>query len=83
MTMIRLNIHEAKTHLSRYLSKLKKGETIILCKRNEPVAEIRPVPSSRSRKRPIGLAKGQFTVPKEFFEPLPEELVQAFQGDAQ
>ena len=83
MSVIRLNIHEAKTHLSRYLSKLKKGETIILCKRNEPVAEIRAVPSSRTQKRPIGLAKGQFTVPKEFFEPLPEELVQAFQGDGQ
>ncbi len=83
MTMIRLNIHEAKTHLSRYLSKLKRGETIVLCKRNEPIAEIRAVRPSRTRKRPIGLAKGEFTVPKGFFEPLPEELVQAFEGDVQ
>ena len=81
--MIRLNIHEAKTHLSRYLSMIRKGETIILCKRNEPVAEIRPFQSRRGRKRPIGLAKGQFAIPKEFFEPLPEGLVQAFQGEAQ
>ena len=79
--MIRLNIHEAKTHLSRYLSRIRKGETIILCKRNQPVAEIRPYPSRRSQKRPIGLAKGQFVVPEEFFQPLPEELVQAFQGE--
>ncbi|MDH4194216.1 MAG: type II toxin-antitoxin system prevent-host-death family antitoxin, partial [Nitrospirota bacterium] len=43
--MIKLNIHEAKTHLSRYLDKLKKGETIILCKHNEPVAEIRGLPA--------------------------------------
>ena len=81
--MIRLNIHEAKTHLSRYLSKIRKGETILLCKRNQPIAEIRPLRSRRAQKRPVGLAKGQFAVPKEFFEPLPEELVQAFRGEAQ
>jgi len=39
--MIRLNIHEAKTHLSRYLARLRPGETIVLCRRNEPIAEIR------------------------------------------
>ena len=83
VTMIRLNIHEAKTHLSRYLSMIRKGETILLCKRNQPIAEIRPLRSRRAQKRPVGLAKGQFAVPKEFFEPLPEELMQAFQGEAQ
>lgn len=78
--MIKINIHDAKTHLSHYLAKLKKGETIILCKRNEPIAEIRPLPMPSARKRPLGLAKKQFQVPPEFFEPLPEDLVEAFQG---
>jgi antitoxin (DNA-binding transcriptional repressor) of toxin-antitoxin stability system len=59
-----------------------KGETILLCKRNQPIAEIRPLQSRRRQKRPIGLAKGRFVVPKEFFEPLPEELEEAFQGKA-
>ena len=76
--MIRLNIHEAKTHLSRYLPRLAKGETIILCKRNVPIAEIRPLPPARKRKRPIGLDKGKFEVPKEFFDPLPRDLLEAF-----
>jgi antitoxin (DNA-binding transcriptional repressor) of toxin-antitoxin stability system len=80
--MIKLNIHQAKTHLSRYLDKLKKGETIILCKHNEPVAEIRGLPSHPSRKRPIGLAKGQFTIPDSFFEPLPDDLLKAFSGQS-
>ncbi len=80
--MIKLNIHEAKTHLSRYLEKLKKGETIVLCKRNEPIAEIRPLPVRSHRKRPIGLAKGQLSIPKGFFDPLPEEIIQAFHAQS-
>jgi hypothetical protein len=49
----------------------------------QPIAEIRPLPSRRTKKRPVGLAKGKLTVPKEFFDPLPHELVQAFHGEAQ
>jgi len=79
--MIRLNIHEAKTHLSQYLKELAKGETIILCKRNIPIAEIRPIHPHREYKRPIGLAKGEFEVTPEFFEPLPDEMLAAFNGD--
>lgn len=79
--MIRLNIHEAKTHLSRYLAHLRRGETIVLCKRNVPIAEIRPLPSRADSPRPVGLAKGQITVPPSFFEPLPSDLIDAFEGD--
>ena len=78
--MIRLNVHEAKTHLSRSLRKLSEGETILLCKHNVPVAEIRPLPRPRTKPRPIGLAKGQFEIPSEFFEPLPGEILEAFEG---
>jgi antitoxin (DNA-binding transcriptional repressor) of toxin-antitoxin stability system len=78
--MIKLNIHEAKTHLSQYLSRLRPGETILLCKRNKPIAEIRPLPVSTSEPRPIGLAKGLFTVPEAFFEPLYDENLEAFEG---
>ena len=67
--MIRLNIHEAKTHLSRYLARLEQGETILLCRRNVPIAEIRPVPG-RGRQRPIGLCKGLFEIPPEFYGPI-------------
>jgi prevent-host-death family protein len=76
--MIRVNVHDAKTHLSEYLERVVKGEVVVLCKRNVPVAEIRPLATPRSEPRPIGLAKGRFTVPPEFFEPLPAELVDAF-----
>ncbi len=78
--MIRLNIHEAKTHLSAYLKRLSQGETILLCKRNIPIAEIRPLPPPRTKKRPLGLAKGKFKVPKEFFAPLPPDVLKSFYG---
>lgn len=78
--MIKLNIHEAKTHLSKYLAKLKAGDRIVLCKRNQPVAQITLLPQAPIRPRPIGLAKGRFTVPRSFFEPLPDELIEAFEG---
>ena len=82
MTMIKLNVHEAKTHLSRYLKRLEEdGEVIVLCRRNVPIAEIRPIPAKPRRPRPIGLAKGQFEVGPEFFEPLPDQILRAFKGE--
>lgn len=79
--MIRLNIHEAKTHLSKYLTKLKAGEKILLCKRNQPVAYITPLFEVPTNPRPIGLAKQTFSVPASFFEPLPDDLLHAFEGE--
>lgn len=82
LIMIKLNIHEAKTHLSRYLEEVEHGETILLCKRNRPVAEIRPLAAISHKKRPIGMAKGKFRVPSSFFEELPEDTLVLFQGAA-
>ena len=79
--MIKINIHEAKTHLSRYLANLAQGETILLCKRNVPIAEIRPLPPERTQPRPIGLAKGTFDIPAAFFDPLPDDLAAVFHGE--
>jgi antitoxin (DNA-binding transcriptional repressor) of toxin-antitoxin stability system len=78
--MIRLNIHEAKTHLSKHLRRVKKGETIILCERNVPIAEIRPIKSENRGPRPIGLDKGRLVVPENFNDPLPDWLLDAFEG---
>jgi len=78
--MIRLNIHEAKTHLSKHLRRVKKGETIILCERNVPIAEIRPIKAENRTLRPIGLDKGRLVVPENFNDPLPDWLLDAFEG---
>ncbi len=78
--MIKLNIHQAKTHLSRYLARLKPGEVIQLCKRNVPIAEIRPLPAAPHKPRPLGLAKGEVQIHSSFFDPLPDDIVAAFEG---
>jgi prevent-host-death family protein len=79
--MIRLNVHEAKTHLSKYLEKVEKGETIVLCRRNQPIAEIRPLPAKRKKPRPMGLDRGKITIPRSFFDPLSDELLAYFDGE--
>lgn len=81
MTMIVVNIHEVKAKLSEYLDAVGRGERVLICKRNQPVAELRPVASARTEPRPFGGDKDWFEVPASFFEPLPEDIVNAFYGD--
>jgi antitoxin (DNA-binding transcriptional repressor) of toxin-antitoxin stability system len=76
----RVNIHDAKTNLSRYLAELRPGDALVLCNRNQPVAELRSLRKEAAPKPRIGVAKGEFAVPKSFFEPLPDEILKAFRG---
>lgn len=69
--MNKINIADARAHLSRYLARVEAGETITLCRRNVPVAEIRPLRTDPAELRPIGIDHGM-TVPDSFFEPLPD-----------
>ncbi len=80
MKSTRLNMHDAKTHLSRHIAALKGDDRIVICNRNHPVAEVRLLPGARARPRKPGAAKGTFTVPASFFEPLPEDLLAGFEG---
>lgn len=77
--MIKINTAEAKTRLSYYLERVEGGETVVVCRRNVPVAEIRPLPKRPSEQRPVGIDRGM-RVPASFFEPLPEDLLDAFEG---
>jgi len=78
MVVNRVNIHDAKTNLSRYLAELSPGETLVLCNRNQPVAELRLLRKKGVRKPRIGAARGEFEVPDSFFDPLPDEILKAF-----
>ena len=79
--MVRLNIHEAKTHLSRYLERVERGEVVVLCRHNRPIAEIRPIAGVAAKARVFGVDRGKFTVGKQFFKPLPKEVLAGFSGE--
>ena len=79
--VVRLNVHEAKTHLSQWLRKLEQGETILLCRHNRPIAEIRPLADLQPKARVFGLDQGKVVIAPEFFEPLDEEMLQYFNGE--
>lgn len=79
--MIKVNVHEAKTHLSRYLDQVEAGETVTLCRNNRPIAEIRPLPKEHKQKPVWGIDRGKFEVGPEFFEPLPDDILRAFNGE--
>ena len=77
---ISLNTNEIKTRFSSFLAKVSKGETVIVCKGNVPIAEIKPITSLPNKKRPLGLAGKEyphFKINDTFFEPLPDDIVSA------
>lgn len=71
-----VNIHEAKTHLSRLVEEAAEGEEIIIAKAGRPVARIVALPSNKPRK--LGLLKGKFTIPDDFDAPLPDDVLRDF-----
>ncbi|MBD2245829.1 type II toxin-antitoxin system Phd/YefM family antitoxin [Nostoc sp. FACHB-888] len=75
-----VNIHQAKTNLSKLLSRVELGEEIIISNRGIPVAKLVPFRSSSNRLNSLGQDKGRFVVPDHFNAPLPEEILAAFEG---
>lgn len=76
--MLQINIHEAETNFLQLIASVEKGEEIVIARYGRPVARILPVRHSASSRKP-GSAKGKFKVPPEFFEPLPDEILDAFE----
>ena len=70
-----VNIHEAKTHLSRLIDRVRAGEEIIIAKSGDPRAKLVPITDNKQRRHPGG-AHGAVT--DAFFEPLPDEELKAW-----
>jgi prevent-host-death family protein len=71
-------IHEAKTNLSRLIEKACEGEEIVIARGDEPVARLVPLTDVKGHRKP-GSLKGKLHVGPEFFEPLPEEELRAWE----
>ena len=74
-----VNIHEAKTHFSKLLTRVQAGEEITIAKAGKPVARLVPIRPERRERRP-GTAKGKVWIAPDFDEPLPEDVLQLFEG---
>jgi prevent-host-death family protein len=81
ITMKKVSVAEAKATLSALLDQVERGETVTITRRNEAVAELRPVKAAARGQRPWGLAKGEFTVPDDFNDALPEDVLALFEGE--
>ena len=84
MVVIKTNVADAKAKLSEYLERAERGERIVICRHNRPVAELGPVAVSRTEPRPLGPLEGRpgFTIDAAFFEPLPEAELDSWDGGA-
>jgi prevent-host-death family protein len=79
--MTQVNIHEAKTNLSQLLSRAILGEDIIIAKAGKPIVRLVPV-EKPVQDRILGQDEGLFTVPEDFNNSLPEDILSAFEGNA-
>ena len=76
-----VNIHEAKTQLSKLIEAVATGEENILARAGKPVAKLVPYTQPKPVRTP-GSMKGKFVVPDSFFDPLPQDILDYFEGKA-
>src|SRR5262245_14815473 len=82
-TVTTISVEEIERDLVNCLARVKAGETLVVTEAEQPVAELRAVvesPPDGQSPRPFGLAAGEFTVPDDFDEPLPEAILRLFEG---
>ena len=77
--MVKVNVYEAKTNLSRLLAKVEAGEEVVIARRGTPV--VRMVRVRKRGKRQFGSMKGRIKLDDSFFDPLPEEELAAWEGN--
>ena len=84
MVMFKVNVFEVKAKLSEYLDRAARGERIVICRHNRPVAELRAIEEARTEPRPIGPLPGRptFDIPPAFFKPLGDEELELWEGGA-
>ena len=77
--MTKINIHDAKTRLSRLVEEVETGEEIVIARAGKPVARLVPIKAKGILRRK-GLLKGKIKISESFYQPLPEEVIAAFEG---
>lgn len=78
--MVTVNMHEAKTHLSRLVERVEAGEEVVIARAGKPVARLMPAKERDMTPRPLGTMRGQFEIPDDFDDPLPIEDLALWYG---
>ena len=78
--MTTVNVHEAKTHLSRLLARVARGDEVIIARGGKPVARLVPVQRAKQMGNLLGIDKGRLWIAEDFDAPLSEEMLAAFEG---
>lgn len=78
--MTTVNIHAAKTHLSRLVEEAAAGKEIVIAKAGTPLAKLVAITPPGRKKRRLGRLAGRLKVPADFDAPLPSEILDAFEG---
>ena len=79
--MIKVNIQDAKTHLSNYVARAEQGEVVVVCRHNQPVAELRAIHKTQApQPRTAGLLKGLVSWDADAFNPMTDEELAQFDG---
>lgn len=78
---VQVGVEEMKRNLLGYLQRIQAGETFMIVASGKSVAEMRPIGLSSEFLRPFGLCVGEFTVTDDFDAPLPEHIIQEFEGN--
>ena len=74
---MKVTIDEIQRDPLQYLHQVEAGETIVIIRQDKAIAELKPI---TNQLRPFGLCAGEFTVPDDFDDPLPEDMLKAFEG---
>jgi antitoxin (DNA-binding transcriptional repressor) of toxin-antitoxin stability system len=78
--MIQVSIDDIERDVATYLQRVEAGETLVILRAGTPIAEIKPVVPPIETLRPFGLCAEEFIVPDDFDAPLPEDILNAFEG---
>lgn len=78
--MVTVSVQEIQRNFLHYLSYLQSGESIIIMQENHAIAELSPAKNTSIVQRPFALCQQDFVVPDNFDEPLPNDILDAFEG---
>ncbi|MBD2411006.1 prevent-host-death protein [Nostoc calcicola FACHB-389] len=78
--MQKVTVDEIQRYALKYLNQVEADESFLIVQADKPIAELKPITSTTKQRRPFGLCAGEFTMSNDFNVPLPDEIMNAFEG---